>query len=396
MAFKDAEIRSLGPGPKPYKKADGKGLHLLIFPNGSKLWRLKYRIAGKEKQLALGQYPDIGLAEARKRRDLARAQIEQGIDPSLDRQRGKAAAKLSADNTFSAIATDYIAKRQKEGLASATISKAHFFLAQLSPAIGSMPIKEVDTQMLLAALKRIEGKGNYETAKRTRSFASRVFRYAVSTGRADADPAALLSGALISAKAKHYAAILKAEEFGVVLRAIDSYDGSPITRFSLQFAPHVFVRPGELRHAEWQEFDFDKAVWKIPAGRMKARRPHAVPLSSQVLDILDELRKLTGPQGYVFPSLHSSARPMSENTMNVAFRRMGFSKDEITSHGLRATASTLLNESGLWSPDAIERALAHGFSNAVRSAYHRGEHWEERVKMAAWWSNYLTDLKNAQ
>ena len=396
MAFKDAEIRSLGPGPKPYKKADGKGLHLLIFPNGSKLWRLKYRIAGKEKQLALGQYPDIGLAEARKRRDLARAQIEQGIDPSLDRQRGKAAAKLSADNTFSAIATDYIAKRQKEGLASATISKAHFFLAQLSPAIGSMPIKEVDTQMLLAALKRIEGKGNYETAKRTRSFASRVFRYAVSTGRADADPAALLSGALISVKAKHYAAILKAEEFGVVLRAIDSYDGSPITRFALQFAPHVFVRPGELRHAEWQEFDFDKAVWKIPAGRMKARRPHAVPLSSQVLDILDELRKLTGPQGYVFPSLHSSARPMSENTMNVAFRRMGFSKDEITSHGLRATASTLLNESGLWSPDAIERALAHGFSNAVRSAYHRGEHWEERVKMAAWWSNYLTDLKNAQ
>lgn len=396
MSLTDAEIRSLKPTLKSYKKADSKGLYVEISPNGSKLWRLKYRIGGKEKRLALGVYPDVSLGEVRKRRDIARGKIEQGIDPSMERQRDKAAAKLGADNTFFVIGEEYISKIQKEGRAKVTVEKAEWLLSLLKPAIGSMPIDQVDAQMLLAVLRKLEGRGTYETAKRTRSLASRIFRYAVATGRAAANPAALLSGALISVKAKHYAAILNAEEFGVLLRAIDSYTGSPITKFALQIAPHVFVRPGELRHAEWQEFDFDGAVWKIPAGKMKARLPHAVPLSIQVIDLLSELRHLTGPNGYVFQSLHSSKRPMSENTMNIAFRRMGFGRDEITSHGLRATASTLLNESGKWNPDAIERALAHSFKNAVRSAYHRGEHWEERVEMAAWWSNYLTDLKKAK
>ncbi|MFN3621034.1 tyrosine-type recombinase/integrase [Sphingorhabdus sp.] len=393
MALKDTEIRALRPDDKPFKKADGKGLYLEVFPNGSKLWRLKYRFGGKEKRLALGSYPGVTLADARKKRDQAKVQIENGVDPSLERKRKKASAKLSADDSFNAIGAEYIAKMKKEGRAEATLSKAHWFLSLLKPSIGAMPIREVDPQLLLAALKKLEGLGNYETAKRTRSFASRIFRYAVATGRASSDPAALLSGALVSAKARHYAAILEPNKLGELLRAIDGFTGSPVTKLALQIAPHVFVRPGELRHAEWHEIDFEGAVWKIPPNKMKARRPHAVPLSPQVVQLFLQLKELTGPEGYIFPAMHTSKRPMSENTVNSAFRRLGFGKEEITAHGLRSSASTLLNESGIWNPDAIERALAHGFSDAVRGAYHRGEHWDERVRMAHWWSNFLDKLK---
>ena len=307
----------------------------------------------------------------------------------MERKRDKASARVSADDSFDRLAAEYVAKMEKEDRAPTTLAKARWFALLLKPAIGAMPVSEVDPQMLLAALKKLEGRGNYETAKKARSFASRVFRYAVATGRAKVDPAALLSGALIAPKAKHYAAILDPIALGGLLRAIGSYTGSLVTKLALQIAPHVFVRPGELRHAEWSELNLIEGIWAIPAGRMKARRPHSVPLSRQVIELFKELHKITGPSGYVFPALYSPRRPMSENTLNVAFRRMGFDKDEVTAHGLRATASTLLNESGLWSPDAIERALAHGFSDAVRGAYHRGSHWPERVKMAQWWSDHL-------
>ena len=300
---------------------------------------------------------------------------------------------MGAENSFERVAEEYLKKMELEGRAIATVAKARWFLKLLKPAIGAMPVADVDPQMLLAALKKLEGKGNYETAKKTRSFASRVCRYAVATGRAKTDPAALLTGALIAPKAKHYAAILEPAKLGVLLRAIETYEGSQITGFALKISPHVFVRPGELRHAEWAELDLDEGEWRIPAGKMKARRPHAVPLSPQVVALFRDLKKLTGPSGYAFPALYTASRPMSENTVNVAFRRMGFGKEEITAHGLRATASTLLNESGLWNPDAIERALAHGFSDAVRGSYHRGEHWPERVKMAAWWSDHLDSLR---
>jgi integrase len=393
MALKDAEIRAFQATEAPYKKADGKGLYLEIFPNGSKLWRLKYRIAGKEKRLALGAYPEVSLAEARKRRDTARSKVDEGTDPSLERKKEKAAAKLGAENSFRHVAEQYLEKMELEGRAPATLSKARWFLDLLSPAIGTMPVAEVDPQMLLAALKKLEGKGNYETAKKSRSFASRVFRFAVATGRAKADPASLLTGALIAPKAKNFAAILEPAKLGALLRAIDAYEGSPITAYALKIAPHVFVRPGELRHAEWAELDLKEGIWNIPAGKMKARRPHSVPLSRQVVQLFSELHALTGPKGFVFPAMHTHKRPMSENTVNVAFRRMGFGKDEVTAHGLRATASTLLNESGLWNPDAIERALSHGFSGAVRGAYHRGQHWDERVNMARWWSDYLDRLR---
>ncbi|MCA1748625.1 MAG: integrase arm-type DNA-binding domain-containing protein [Sphingomonadales bacterium] len=386
-------MRALQPIDRSLRKADGKGLYIEVMPGGSKLWRQKYRFAGKEKRLALGAYPEVTLAEARQRRDSVRRQIEEGIDPLVARKREKAMAKVSAEDSFERTAAEYIDKMEKEGRAEATLKKARWFADLLRPAIGSMPVSEVDPQLLLAALRKLEAKGNYETAKKTRSFASRVFRYAVATGRAKADPAHMLKGALVTPKARHYAAILEPGKLGELLRAIDDFDGQPVTKFALRIAPHVFVRPGELRHADWSEIDLGEAVWRIPAGRMKARRDHAVPLSRQMAKLFQELRALTGPNGFVFPAFHTKRRPLSENTLNAAFRRMGFGKDEVTAHGFRATASTLLNESGNWNPDAIERALAHGFSDAVRGTYHRGQHWEERVRMAQWWSDYLDQLR---
>jgi integrase len=394
MALTDVSIRALKPREKPYKAADGKGLYLYVTPAGGKLWRFKFRAHGKEKLLSLGAYPDLGLAAAREARDKARSLIVTGRDPAVEKRRAKARGIEEGVHTFDSVAGEFIEKRQREGMAASTVSKAEWFRTLLKPAIGREPVGQVDPQMLLAALKRFEGRGNYETASRARSFASRVFRYAVATGRATADPAALLSGALTARKATNFAAILDPIKFGGFLRAIEDFSGSPAIKLALQIAPHVFVRPGELRHAVWAEINFDEKIWRIPANRMKARRPHGVPLSRQVLAYLRELNQITGPAGYLFPSIRTRARPMSENTLNACFRRLGYGPDEVTAHGLRATASTLLNESNLWNPDAIERALAHGDSDAVRGFYHRGEHWPERVKMAQWWSDYLDTLRS--
>lgn len=394
MVLTVAEIRAFKPAARPYKRADSKGLYIEVFANGSKLWRWKYRVAGKEKRLALGAWPEISLAKARVLRDEAKQQLNEGIDPALHRKKVKETAQTEAANTFDSVALEYIEKKMvSEGRAKRTIEKARWHLKLLSPAIGKMPITDVDPQMLLAALRKLEARGVYETAKKCRGFASRVFRYAIWTARAEHDPASVLRGALITPKAKHYAAILDAGKLSALLRVIDDYDGHPVTKLALQITPHVFVRPGELRHAEWEEFDLEAAIWRIPEGKMKARRAHAVPLSRQVLAMLRELQKISGASGYVFPSFYTSKRPMSENTVNGAFRRMGFTKDEVTAHGFRATASTLLNESGLWNPDAIERALSHGDSDAVRGAYSRGNYWDERVRMAKWWSDYLDRLR---
>jgi integrase len=394
MALSDTVIKAAKPRAKDWKLADEKGLYLLVTSAGGKLWRLKFRHLGKEKKLTLGAYPEVGLAKARKLRDKAREQLADGQDPALERKKAKFTAKLGAGVTFAGVANEYIdSKMVGDGKADATVSKARWFLRQLEPAIGTMPLADVDPQMLLAALKRLETKGRHETAKKCRSFASRVFRYGVATGRCKSDPAHLLHGALITPKARHYAAILEPAKLGELLRAIEAFSGGPVTMAALCIAPHVFVRPGELRHAEWIEFDLEAGIWNLPAAKMKARRPHAVPLSKQVQKMLAGLHALTGQGKYVFPSAHGASRPMSENTLNASFRRMGFDSDEVTAHGLRATASTLLNESGHWNPDAIERALAHGESNATRGAYHRGLHWDERVKMAQWWSDYLEELR---
>ncbi len=395
MPLSDVAIRAAKPGPKPIKLSDERGLFLLVQPSGGKLWRLKYRIAGKEKKLSLGRYPDVALKEARERAGEARKLIAAGTDPSDKKRMDRLDATLKAANTFTVVADEYIAKSEREGRAPVTVGKARWLLSLLEPALGSRPVDEIGPAELLAALKKVEARGHLETARRMRSFASRVFRYAVATTRASADPAAALRGALITPTVTHHAAILDAKGAGALLRAIDGYEGQPMTHLALKLAPHVFLRPGELRKAEWAEIDFENNVWKIPATKMKMRQPHIIPLSRQAIEILEAARVLTGRHRYVFVSLYPGTRPMSENTINAALRRLGYTGDEMTGHGFRAMASTLLNESGQWNPDAIERALAHKGSDGVRSAYHRGAHWAERVEMAQWWSDYLQTLRAA-
>ncbi len=394
MPLTETRLRALKTKDKPYKVADQRGLYVEVTPAGSKLWRFRYRIGKIEKKLSIGSYPEVSLKQARDATYEARQAVASGGDPALEKRKRKIREEFLTAQTFETVAREYIEQFMvQNGRAEATIMKANYFLDQLAPAIGNRPINDIEPFEVLAPLKRLEATGKHETAKKCRSFAGRVFRYGVATTRCKADPTSMLKGAFVTPRATHYAAILEPSELGGLLRAIDDYTGYIVTKSALQIAPHVFVRPGELRHAEWHEFDLIDGVWKIPAGKMKARRPHAVPLSKQVVGYLTDLAELLGYEGYVFPSARSSKRPMSENTLNAAFRRMGFSKEEVTAHGLRATASTLLNECGLWNPDAIERALAHGDSNAVRGIYHRGKHWDERVRMAQWWSDHLDELR---
>lgn len=395
MPLKDLEIRALKPLDRIYKRSDERGLYIEVHPNGSKLWRVKFTHLGKDKRLALGRYPEVGLAEARRKRDDARAKLRDGVDPLAERKRAKLIARYNAANTFGDIAKEFIDKMVAEGRADTTTTKANWLLEQLAP-ISSFAISDLKPVDVLSTLKRIEAKGKHETARRCRSFASRVFRYGVATGRAETDPTSVLRGALITPKVQHHSALLDPAAVGEMLRSVDAYSGHLITRLAMQISPHVMARPGELRQALWPEFDLDNAVWKIPPERMKMRRPHAVPLSRQVCAYLVELHALTGPNGYVFPAFHTSRRPLSENTVNQAFRRMGYAVGEITAHGLRTTASTLLNESGKWSPDAIERSLAHADKDAVRGTYNRGFYWEERVAMHQWWSDYLDQLRMQQ
>lgn len=393
MALTDTAVRAAKPRDREYKLADSGGLYLLVTPAGGRLWRLKYRMDGIERKLAIGRYPDVSLGAARKARDAAREAAKAGNDPAAAKRRDRIAKKLSAGTTFGDVADEYIDKAEREGRSPATIKKLRWARDWLKSAVGPRPIDQIEAHELLAVLKRQEARGNLETARRTRAFASRVFRYAVATARAKADPAALLLGAVAAPQSKNLAAIVDPKRAGQLLRAIGDYSGQPTTRLALQLAPHVFVRPGELRKAEWSEIDFEATVWRIPAGRMKMRREHVVPLSAQAVAILKEAQTLTGGGRFVFPSQWAAAKPMSENTVNGALRRLGYS-GEMTSHGFRAMASTLLNESGKWSPDAIERALAHKDTDNIRAAYHRGTHWNERVQMGQWWSDHLDTLRS--
>lgn len=394
MALKALEIKAFKPATKMYRKSDEKGLYLEIRPNGSKLWFLKYRIDGKEKRLGLGSYPDTTLADARKARDTARADIQSGRDPLFDRKMEKIERRIGAGNTFQSVAEDFIeSKLVANGKAESTISKARWFLSHLTQPIGNRPIAEIEPAELLAALKKIEKRGHRETAVRTRNFASRVFRHGVATARCKADPAALLAGALATPVVKHHAAIIEPKLLGEFLRAIDDFTGGPIVKLAMQLSPHVFLRPGELRQGRWEEVNWEEGHWTIPGSRTKLRRPHAVPLSKQSLLLLRKLEQHSGGFDLMFIGQRSHLSPMSENALNAAFRRMGFGSDVVTAHGLRSTASTLLNESGKWHPDAIERALAHGHSDQTRGTYARGQHWQERVSMAQWWSDYLDRVK---
>jgi integrase len=277
---------------------------------------------------------------------VARKLVAVGIDPSLEKQRTKARALANAENSFADVALEFIAKRTREGWPVRTVSKAHYLFENLKQSLGRFPVSDITPSDVLSALKRAEAKGNLETARRMLQFSSQAFRYAVATARLDSDPTRDLRGALIAPKPKHFGAVIEPVKVGELLRALDGYDGNFVTQYALKLAPHVFVRPGEMRFAQWQEFDFDAAVWTIPAELMKMRKPHTVPLSRQAIAALKDLRAITGDAaGYVFPSIRSTARPMSENTINAALRRLGFTGDEMTAHGFRAMASTLLNES---------------------------------------------------
>ena len=395
MALTDTAIRALKPGPKDYKATDEKGLYLLVTPTGGRLWRLKYRSpGGVERKLSLGGYPDVSLKDARDLRDDARKLLASGIDPAEKKRRDRHAAKVSAANSFSAVAQSYIDKAKREGRALATTSKQEWLLKLLDRTLGQRPVAEIEPFEMLEAVRRYETTGRTEAAHRALQFASQVFRYAIANQMAKSDPTRDLRGALTSHKAKHHAAILEPKLAGELLRAMDGYEGSPVTQMALQLSALLFVRPGELRHAEWTEFDMEAAVWRIPAEKMKGRLEHVVPLATQSLAYLETLRALTGDGKFVFPSIRTPARPMSENTVNAALRRLGYTNDDMTAHGFRAMASTLLNESGKWSSDAIERALAQKDKDAVRAAYHRGAHWNERVDMAQWWADYLDTLRS--
>lgn len=403
MPLTSTAITNAKPRAKPYKLTDERGLYLLITPAGGRLWRLKYRADGAdahgrpklvEKLLSLGSYPDVSLKQARELRENARQQRSGGIDPADQKRREKTASKNGAANSFGAVALKYIEKNEREGLAPATVRKRRWFLSLVQRPLGARPIANIEPLMILEAVRPLEAKGKLETARRALEFIGQVFRYAVQNQLVPFDPTRDLRGALTAPRPKHLAALIEPERVGALLRAIEGYDGQAITQIALKLSPHVFVRPGELRQAEWREIDFDAQVWRIAAAKMKGRQAHVVPLSRQSLELLAAAHELTGDGNYVFPSIRTSARPMSENTVNGALRRLGFTGDEMTAHGFRAMASTLLNESGKFQPDAIERALAHKDRDQVRAAYHRGLHWEERVAMAQWWSDYLDLLRN--
>jgi len=386
------QIQSLKPAERPFKVFDSDGLYLLVQPSGALLWRFRYRCCGIERKLSLGSFPDVTLQQARRKRDAAKGELEDGIDPVEEKRQKRLQDELAAKTTFGLVAEEYIQKMEREARAPATIKKARWFL-ELLGGLSKRPIASVTPHELLDVLKRVERRGHHETAVRLRAFAGRVFRYGFATLRTEKNPADILRGALTVPRVKHHAAIVEPKKVGELLRAIEDYKGRPETLYALRLAPHVFLRPGELRQAKWTEIDFAEKVWRVPAERMKMKQPHAVPLSRQVLFILQDLRSLARSSEFLFPALHTTKHPISENTMNVALRRLGFEHDEMTSHGFRAMASTLLNESGLWHPDAIERALAHGEKDRVRAAYHRGAHWNERVRMAQWWSDYLDQLR---
>ena len=389
----DTAIKNAKPGTKPVKLSDEKGLFLLLSPAGGKWWRLKYRFGGKEKLLSLGTYPEVSLKAAREKRDEARKLLAADADPGENRKAVKAAKSDRAANSFEVIAREWFAKQ------SATWSENHGsriiqrLERDIFPWIGGRPIADIAAPELLSVLRRIEERGAVETAHRAHQNCGQVFRYAIATGRAERDPSPDLKGALPPVKQSHHAAITEPKAIGALLRAIDDYQGHFVTKCALRLAPLFFVRPGELRKAEWTEFDLDKAEWNIPAERMKMREPHLVPLAAQAVATLRELHALTGSGRYVFPGARTNGRPMSDNAVLAALRRMGFAKDEMSGHGFRAMARTILDEVLQVRPDFIEHQLAHAVRDPNGRAYNRTAHLAERKKMMQQWADYLDKLK---
>lgn len=397
MALTDARCRAEKPAPNRKKLSDGQGLQLWIQPGGAKLWQLVYQFQGKQKQIAFGPFPEVSLGQARELRDAARKSIREGVDPATKRtsKLPEALVQVGPGDTFREVAMEYLEKRRREKLATVTMTKKEWLIDLALPGLGEKRCLEIKPVDVLRVLQELEARDCLETARRLRGTIGAVFRYAVITGRADNDPTPALRGAIATPKVVSRAAVTEPEKFGELLKAIYAFEGQPTTVAALKLMALLFPRPGELRFSSWPEFDIKKAVWVIPAARTKMRREHHVPLPKQALVVLEELREITGHRPILFPGLISRDRPISENTMNVALRRLGFAQEEMTSHGFRASASTLLNESGKWSADAIERQLAHIDKNAVRRVYARGAFWDERVSMMAWWGDYLERLRTS-
>lgn len=391
MPLNEVKIKALKPAAKVYRVADAGGLCIEVTPAGGKHFRYRYRIAGKATMLALGTYPETTLAQARDARDDARKLLRDGKDPAAERQAAKQRMHFATENTFRAVAQEWRSKVIK-GLAQVTVGKIDWHLSLVPDRLQERPIDEITAQDVLAILRPLEQREIVETAHRVRSRMSQVFRYAVATGRASRDPTLDLRGALTPVTSTPRAALTNPDDIAGLLRAIDAYEGQVVTRAALRLSPMLFARPGNLRAMEWGELDLDAAEWRIPSGKMKMRAEHVVPLPAQAVAILEELRKLTGWGAYVFPGIRDGKRPMSENTVNAALRRLGYDKDTMTGHGFRAMASSRLNEMG-WSPDVIERQLAHAERNKVRAVYNRAQYMAERRKMMQAWADYLDQLK---
>jgi integrase len=387
----DAKVRGAKRATKPYKLYDGGGLFLLVHPNGSRYWRLKYRFDGKEKLFAIGVYPEVTLAEARAKALDARRSVSEGIDPVLERRHHRASKAAASTETFQTIAEEWMASRGDVWSSSYRESVRSAVAANLYAQVGGLPIRSISVPTLREALLLMERRGALVALRKVRMWASMVFRYAIATGRADNDPAAPLRGTFKAHKGRHFAALTKPTELGELLARIQDYDGSVLTRYGLLLLAYTFTRTTELRAAEWSEFDMDGATWVIPAERMKMRTSHHVPLSRQAVRVLVDVKALTGNSRLVFPNERNPRKPMSENAMLYALYRMGY-HGRATGHGFRASASTILNEVLGYNKDVVERQLAHKEPNKVREAYNRAEHLPERRQMMQRWADYIDEL----
>ncbi len=394
MALSDLAARTAKPAEKQYKLTDSGGLFLLVRTNGSRLWKLKYRFDGKERSLAFGPYPLVSLAEAREKRDAAKKLLLSGIDPSAQKKRDRAEALFAPRNTFGLVAQEQLEIFEDKGLAEVTMDKHRWLLTVLADSLVDRPIAEITPAEILDLLRKVERSGRRETAKKLRADIGAVFRLAVVTGRATTDPTLALRGTLIPPKAKGRPAITDEKQLGAFLRSLDEFTGWPTLKAGLKFQILTMVRPGEARGAMRAELDMDKAVWTIPAERMKMRRPHAVPLSKQAVSIIEDIRPYSDKSAHVFPSIQSRKKLLSENAFNAAIRRIGYSGEEVTAHGFRVTASSILNARG-YNPDVIEAALARQDPNTIRRTYNRATYWDERVTLMQEWANLLDELRQA-
>jgi len=391
MSLTDVQIKALKPSAKPVRAFDGNGLYLEVTPSGGKLWRYKYRFGGKAKLLSIGKYPDVSLSGARKKHQEAREQLAAGLDPSAFKRE----QKLKQTKTFETVATEWWRAQKPKWTEAYANTLWRRLKNDILPWLKNRPIDEITTAELLSALRRVESRGAVDTAHRICQYLNNIGIYSVACGYIENNPANNLVKALTQTLKRPMAAITEPKRIGALLKAIDDFEGSFVVKQALRIAPLVFVRPGELRSAEWSMINLDTAEWIIPAAKMKMRRDHIVPLSRQAVEILREIEPLTGRGRFVFPSIRTAARPMSENTINVALRRLGYSKDEMTGHGFRTMASTRLHEMG-WKSEVIEMQLAHADKNKIRGIYNKAEYLDSRVAMMQAWADYLDFLKNEE